>query len=547
MTNWKNIRPHIIMISLGLLVGCQSPEESVPERPNILLIVADDLGYTDIGAYGGEIATPNLDELARSGLTFSRFHTAPLCAVTRAMLLSGNDNHIAGMGSQSLVTEEFGYEGHLTARIVPVPALLKEAGYHTSMVGKWHLGLIPDQDPNRKGFEQSFALLEGAGNHYSSEGLFKELPISPYTENGQMTEWKEGDYSTDFYTDKLISYIDKYKEDANPFFAFAAYTTPHWPLQVDSSFWKKYEGKYDDGYEALRITRFNRQKELGLIPQNASIPALHPDIIPYDSLSETEKRKEARKMELYAGMVDNMDMNIGRLINYLKETDQFENTLIVFFSDNGAAGNDFYYHPYFSDFLQAHYTDAYDQMGTKESFISYGPQWAEAGAAPFKFFKGYTTEGGINTPLIVAGPGVKETNQVSHAFTTLMDLAPTFYDLAEVEYPDSLKGKPVYPLKGESMISLLAGDTENVHSDDYVFAMEHRENVVLRKGKWKLVNITKPFDESNFSLYDLSTDIGEQTDVKDKFPKVYADLLLEWKKYQKESQIQFPTPTSEPS
>jgi arylsulfatase A-like enzyme len=541
-----NISKVVLAVLVSFTVSCQSsvPNNDSPKRPNILMIVVDDLGYTDIGSFGGDIATPNLDLLASTGLTFSRFHTAPVCAVTRSMLLSGNDNHIAGMGSQSLVTGEFGYEGHLSNRIVPLPSLLKEAGYHTSMVGKWHLGKTPDQNPKEKGFDQSFALLTGAGNHYSNRGLFASDPISPYTENGVSTDWPEGAYSTDLYTEKLISFIDKYKDDNQPFFAFAAYTTPHWPLQVDSVYWQKYEGQYDGGYEELRNVRFENLKELDLIPKNAVLPELHPGIKPWNSLTKEEKKSESRKMELYAGMVHNMDVNIGRLVDYLKETNQFDNTMIVFFSDNGAAAEDFYNNEDYGPFLQEHYTVDYETMGTEESFISYGPQWAEAGASPFKYFKGYTTQGGINTPFIISGPSISTKGKVTHAFTTLMDVAPTFYELAQTEYPATYNEREVYPLKGSSMMPLLLGKTQSVHGDDYVFALEHRGRILVRKGNWKLVNSQKPFDESNFELYDLSLDLAEQTDLKKEQPDVYRELISEWEKYRDEVRVQLPTPKS---
>ena len=244
----------LLLLSLFLSSCSKNQKESTSEksRPNILLIVADDLGYADLGSFGGDIDTPNLDELARQGLRFSRFHTAPLCAVTRAMFLSGNNNHIAGMGVQGLNTDVPGYEGHLSDRIVPFPALLQKAGYSTFMAGKWHLGLRPEDNPHQKGFEHSFVLLESSGNHYSSKGIWEENPISPYTEDGLETTWVEGEYSTDVYTDKLISNISQSQKENRPFFSFAAYTSPHWPLQVDEKYWKKYEGRYNDGYEALK-------------------------------------------------------------------------------------------------------------------------------------------------------------------------------------------------------------------------------------------------------------------------------------------------------
>lgn len=535
----------MLIMSFSVLVwGCNpnQNEKTGHTKPNILLIVADDMGYTDLGSFGGDINTPNLDALAERGVAFSRFHTAPFCAVTRAMMLSGNDNHIAGMGSQDLVTEHFGYEGQLTDRIVPLPALLRKAGYHTSMAGKWHLGSTDEANPHNKGFERSFTLLSGAGNHYNSTGYSPERPVESYTEDGKIAGWPEGAYSTDFYTDKLISYIDQNRNTNQPFFVFASYTSPHWPLQVDPEYRKKYEGRYDEGYDVLKKKRFERQKELGLIPDDAELPPNHPRVTPWDSLSQEHKQFEARKMELYAGMVDNLDVNVGRLIDYLQNTGQYENTLIVFFSDNGAAAEDFYHHEYFGPFLQEHYTEDYDSMGDPDSFISYGPQWAEAGASPFKYFKGYTTQGGISAPLIVAGPGVKQSGVVSHAFSTLMDLAPTLYELAGIEYPDIFNGNDVYPLRGASLMPVLVGESEEVHDENYVFALEHRGYMYVRKGDWKLVNTTLPFDESNFELHDLSQDLAEQVNLRDKYPNKYKELLEEWEKYRQEVEVQIPTP-----
>ncbi|MFN1835211.1 arylsulfatase [Balneola sp. MJW-20] len=533
----------ILLLSFTFLWGCGKSQSDKQEHPNILLIVSDDFGYTDLSAFGGDIDTPNLDALIAEGMTFTQFHTAPFCAVTRAMLLSGNDNHIAGMGSQDLKTSVFGYEGHLTDRIIPVPALLKEAGYSTGVAGKWHLGNRPEHDPSVKGFDFSFVNLEGGGNHYSERSIFPGSLISDYTENGDIASWPDGAYSTDLYTDKILSYMDSAMEQDKPFFSFAAYTSPHWPLQVDPEYWKKYEGRYDEGYEALRLKRFNNMKKLGLLPEDAELPELHPRVTPWDSLTAEEKKFESRKMELYAGMIDNLDWNIGRLIAYLKETGEYDNTLIVFMSDNGAAAEDFYHHPYFGPFLQQHYTEAYDKMGTEESFISYGPQWAEAGASPFKYFKGYTTQGGVNAPLIISGAGVEGSGILNHAFTTLMDLAPTFYEAARISYPDRFDGKEVYPLRGKSMKPLLEENADRLHEENYVFALEHRGYILVRKGKWKLVNIDIPFDESNFALYDLSVDGAEKEDLREEYPEVYEDLLQEWNSYRDEVKIVFPTPS----
>lgn len=526
-----------------IALTCQPPPPIKPSRPNILLIVADDLGYSDLGCYGGNIETPNLDSLASRGIRFSRFHTAPLCAVTRAMLLSGNNNHRAGMGSQGVRTGVVGYEGELTDRVIAVPELLKEAGYHTYMAGKWHLGLHEGADPSKKGFDHSFALLEGAANHYSDKGIFSELPVSPYTENGRKVQWPKGKYSTDVYTDKIISYIDQNKGDGKPFFAYAAYTSPHWPLQVDSSYWKKYQGRYDAGYEALRESRLATLKEAGMIPHSTTLPHSHPRVKPWNALSAEEKSKECRKMELYAGMVDNLDHNIGRLLQYLKDVDEYENTIIFFISDNGAAGEDFYYHDLYGPYIRDHFTDAYESMGQQNSFISYGPQWAEAGSAPFRYYKGFMTEGGTTAPMIVSGPGLSKEGIISHAFVTIMDLAPTFYGIAKTAYPSKFNGKDVLPLLGSSLIPLLQGEVEQVHSKDYVFALEHRGQVMFRKGDLKLANIVIPFDERNFELYDLAEDIGEQKDLKSLRPDEFHRLLDEWRQLAGEINVKYPPPT----
>jgi arylsulfatase len=515
----------------------------VNNQPNILLIMADDLGYTDIGVFGSEIHTPNIDSLAASGLSFTNFHTAPVCAVTRAMLLSGNDNHIAGMGSQDLEAQAFGYEGHLTNRIVPLPALLQQANYHTSIAGKWHLGIKTEHLPANKGFEQSFVIPEGVANHYSDKGWLARDPVSTYLENSQPVSWTEGAYSTDVYTTKIIEYIEKNRQTGKPFFAFAAYTSPHWPLQVDKQYWQKYKGKYKDGYEVLRRIRFENAKRLGLLPESAQLPQMHTSVKAWQDLNSIEKKVEARKMELYAGMVDNLDVNVGRIIDYLKISQQFNNTLIVFMSDNGAAANDFYDHPVFGEYIQKHYTNAYPEMGKKDSFVSYGPQWAEASSAPFKHFKGYTTQGGITSPMIISGAFVAHKGEVSNAFATLLDIAPTLYEYARIDYPETFLGAKVYPLKGTSIKALLTGVKTSIHDQNYVFALEHRQNVLVRKGDWKLVNTIKPFNPDNFALYRVTEDLAEQYDVKHKYPNMYKQLLDHWYAYKQEAQVQFPTPS----
>lgn len=534
----------IVILLTAILTGEQLTAQNKVvnrDKTNIVLIVADDLGYGDIGCFGGEINTPNIDKLASSGIKFSHFHTAPMCSPTRAMLMSGNDNHIAGVGAQSFFSPAFGYEGNLTDRVITIPMLLKDAGYHTYMAGKWHLGTDPSVDPYEKGFERSFTLLHGAGNHYTNKSALS-AKNSTYTEDGKVTSWNDGDYSTDFYTDKLISYIDSNRDDQRPFFVYAAYTSPHWPLQVEKSYWEKYRGVYDSGYEELRKKRLSTLIENGIIPEDTELPELHSTVKPWDSLTAEEQKRESRKMELYAGMVDNLDYNIGRLVDHLKSIGEYSNTLFVFMSDNGAARRDFINSDKYKHLLD-YYNNDYENMGEANSYVSYGPQWAEAGSAPFRYFKDYATEGGTNTTLIMSGPQVNSKSSFDKSFTTVLDLAPTFYDIADISYPTSYGGKKLeYPLRGKSLLPYLSGGDKQIHSSDYVFAIEHYGNAMVRKGDWKITNFIKPFDIKNFKLYNIKEDPSEQFDLKERYADKYDELISEWRAYVKEVKIQHPLP-----
>lgn len=529
-------------ILLLLLVGAcnnSNKEESNYKRPNILLIVADDMGYSDLGCFGGEIQTPNIDQLAKEGTLFTNFYSAPSCAPTRASLLTGADNHMAGLGSQFNRTgDQWGYEGFLSDRVITIPQLLGDNGYQTYMVGKWHLGGKQDQLAHSKGFQKSFILHQGAGNHYNSLG-FEALDLpSTYSLNGTQVDWPKNSYSTDLYTDYLIDFMNESKSNDKPFFALAAYTSPHWPLQVDSSYWKKYEVNYADGYEALRIRRLEGLKVKGIISKDHPLAPLHPSVAPWDSLSPEEQKIETRKMAIYAGMLENLDDNVGRLIHYLKENGEYENTIIVFMSDNGAAYRDFYNVGDYKDFLQANFDNSYENMGTATSFVSYGPAWAEAASAPFRYFKSYTFEGGIRVPLIIRDPMAIESGSMNKSFLTLTDLAPTFYELAQVPFPETYDGNKIYPLKGKSVLPLLRSDTNQIHSNEETWTMEHHHHVLVRKGEWKLVNTgMMGWDESTFELYNILDDPSESKDIKDTHPEKYQELLAVWKTFKEEYQV----------
>ncbi len=524
--------------------ACDTPVQTavVDERPNILLIVADDLGYADLGVFGSDIDTPNIDALAAQGILFTQFHTAAMCAPSRAMLMSGNNNHVAGMARQSthgiLGDEHPGYEAHLSDRIVPFPQLLQAGGYHTYMVGKWHLGEEEENGPRAAGFERSYVLSHGAGNHFNAIG-FKEGG-SAYREDGKPVEWPEGRYSTALYTDKLIDYIELNRGDGKPFFAFAAYTSPHWPLQVPDGYLDLYAGHYDAGYDQLREQRFASLKAAGIIPESSVLPPGNEAITPWADLDQAQQRTESREMELYAAMVANLDEHVGRLVDYLKKNDLYHNTLIVFMSDNGAAAEDFYndskYKEY-KEYVRKHHDNAYENMGRATSFVSYGPAWAEAGSAPFQRYKGFTREGGIVAPMIVSGAGVAESGIKDAGYLTVMDLAPTFLEIAGVVYP---AGGEVQAMRGESINALLAGNADQVHDENYVTVFSHGGRAYIRQGKWKMSTLDQPFDESKFELFNMETDPGEINNLAEAEPDKYQELLELWREERKELGIVLP-------
>lgn len=514
-------------------------EDAEDSRPNILLIVADDLGYADLGSFGSDIQTPSLDALAETGIRFSQFHTAPYCAPTRAMLLSGNNNHVAGMARQGrdglLDYAVPGYENSLSDRIVPFPRLLQQAGYHTYTVGKWHLGLADENSPRAAGFSRGFNLLQGAGTHFDEVGYSEEN--SKFRLDDELVSYPVGRYSTEVYTDQLIEFIEGNRHDGKPFFAFAAYTSPHWPLQVPDDYLDLYSGQYDDGYDALRVRNFENLKQAGIIADDWRLPPRNDAVTPWDELSDEEKRNESRKMELYAAMVDNLDDHVGRLLDYLRQNGLYENTLIIFMSDNGAAGEDFYNEGPYSEHIQAHFDNAYEKMGTAESFVSYDDPWAEAGSAPFMRRKGYTREGGIAAPMIIAGPGVEAAGLIDRTYVTVMDLAPTFLEIAGATYPAD---GSVRPMLGESMSAYLAGEAESVHDDDYVTTLYHSGRAYLRQGDWKIANLEAPFSEDDFELFNLADDPGETTNLADSLPDKYDEMIDLWREQRRDLGILLP-------
>ena len=386
------------LIILLITISCNSKKEeteSIKQKPNILLLVADDMGLSDIGPFGSEIQTPALNKLGEQGILLSNFHVLPTCSPSRSVLLSGTDNHIAGLGAMGEMTtpeqqENPGYEGHLNKTVAALPELLFNAGYHTYMVGKWHLGEEEGFKPSDRGFEQTFVLLNGGGSHWPDQ-----QPVSPtepmtYARNGkEIATLPEDFYSTKNYTQHLLEWLETDKADNKPFFAYVAYTAPHDPLHAPQEYIDKYKGTYDQGFDVLRIERYNRLKELGIISKNAKQFPLNG--LKWEDLSEEEQRITSREMEVYAAMIDYMDNQISKIFKWLEETDKMDNTMIVFISDNGANGHTFSAYPGQTEEFMNSFDNSLDNIGHPNSLTDTGPNWASASMSPFRLFKGFTT------------------------------------------------------------------------------------------------------------------------------------------------------------
>ncbi len=394
-----------LAITLTPVVGAAT------NQPNILLIAVDDMGYSDVGPFGSEIKTPSIDSLAKEGVKFTDFYVGPSCSPTRSMLFSGNDNHVAGLGNmhELLAPNQVGqpgYEGFLNDRVVSVASILRDAGYHTYMAGKWHLGHEPDQDPSKRGFERVYTMLQGGTSHFDDEWMMYANYTPTYREDGVRTHVPRGFYSTEFYSTQIIKYIDEQKDD-KPFFAYLSFTAPHDPLHVPDEWIDRYRGQYNDGYNALRTSRLARMKKLGIIP-DTTVPGPWMKQIPqWEKLTAEQKKMEIRRMELYSTMIENIDFHIGNVLQYLETSGKKKNTLIVFFSDNGANGFEMDSYPETDEAWMEHNSDnRFSNWGKRGSRIAQGPGWAQASSTPFHLYKNFLAEGGIRSPLIVSGPGV---------------------------------------------------------------------------------------------------------------------------------------------
>ncbi len=534
----------IIFAMIALVAGSCGAADT---RPNILLIVVDDMGYSDIAPFGGEIDTPNISALAESGMLFTDFHTSSTCSPTRSMLLSGTDNHLAGMGSmgETLTPNQVGqpgYEGHLNDRVVGIPTLLRDSGYYTAMTGKWHLGEEIEQDPSRRGFQKAYTMLTGGTSHFDDEWMMYANYAPIYRENGVRVHVPNGFYSSEFYTSKLIEYLDE-RPAGQPFFGYLSFTAPHDPLHAPDDWVDRYKGKYDAGYDALRETRLKRLKELGFISGDAKPFPRLPTIPSWEELPDDQKKFEARRMEVYAAMIANIDHQLGRLFEHLKEIDQWNNTLVIFFSDNGANGLQMHQYPQTDKaWVERNSDNRFENLGRQYSRMAAGPAWAQVSMTPYRLFKTTMAEGGIRSPLIITGPGVMKPGTTSGAFSHVTDIAATILDASQTPHPGtSYKGRKVERIRGLSIANVLNGKASIVHKDDTAASWEMLGMRAVRQGDYKLLWLVEPFGPNDWQLYNLANDPGETIDLSAKMPDRRSDMIEIWNRYAQETGVILPS------
>ncbi len=511
-------------------------------QPHVLLVVVDDMGFSDCQPFGGEIRTPHLQALADRGVRFGGFHTSSLCAPTRAMMLTGVDNHLNGLGVMPPLhaTNQYGlpgYEGYLNLASPTLAELLHAAGYFTCMAGKWHLGKADGVRPAQRGFERSFAFLGGGASHFDDARPLCaiERPSTIYVDDDRdVTRALPPDFfSSAAYADRVIRYLRQQRDD-RPFFAYLAFTAPHDPLQVPDDWLDRYRGCYDAGHDAIRRARLQRMKAIGLIDKRVADNPGRGGFPTWESLRPDQRVEQARKMEIYAAMIENVDHHLGRVLEALRELGKLDDTLVVFLSDNGANSKEpHFYPPNTEEQIAREFDNRLDNMGRKGSFVSIGGAWAEVANTPLSYYKFTTYEGGTRTPLIIAGPGVHRRGVDPEQLLHVTDLLPTLLDAAGVERPAGRDGTSFKPLYGRSLAPFLSRTSDApVRADDDALGFEMVECKAIIKGPWKLVCMAPKHGEADdWHLYHLDDDPRELDNQAARRPDKLAEMLAAWQAY----------------
>ena len=529
-----------VTLSALMCIICTS---ALAKRPNMVVMLADDWGFSDVGAFGGEIHTPHLNQLAQKGMRFSNFHVSASCSPTRSMLLTGVDNHLNGVGNmrETIPLSHVGRAGYLSVlnnRVVTIASLLQDSGYRTYVAGKWHVGKEPHNLPPARGFDRSLVLGDSGADNWETGKLYLDLTDKVYWyDNGKEAKMPKEFYSSEFYINKTLEYLKTDAKLDKPFFAYVAFQANHIPVQAPQEFIEKYKGKYNKGWDVLRQERRNKAIELGLMPLNTPMAPLPSTHVAWDSLSETDKAYQARRMEVYAAMAEAMDHQIGRLIGHLKETGEYDNTVFVFLSDNGAEATDPYALAVGRWWLDQHYNRDLDRLGSKGAYSVIGPNWARAATSPLSTYKFFAGEGGIRVPLIISGvPNmvIDASPRIHQSLTHVNDIVPTLLDLAKVQHPGTTyKGQTIYPLTGHSLLPVISGTAKRVRGPDEVLGYELSGNKALFKGDYKLLSNLAPVGDGQWHLYNIVKDPGETQDLQQALPELFQTLQADYAKWSK--------------
>jgi arylsulfatase len=536
------------------LIEDVAPDPNAPvvrANPNIVLIVADDLGFSDTAPYGSEVSTPSLSALAEQGVRFSNYHTAANCAPARAMLLTGVDNHLAGVPNiaEMLAPEQrvhAHYQGVLGDNVVTVATLLEDAGYHTYMAGKWHLGMDRNKLPSSRGFERTVAMADSGADHWEQRPYLPIYDTANWFADGERLTLPEDFYSSRFIIDKTIEFIGSNLGDERPFFAYVPFMAVHIPVQAPREYTERYLGVYDEGWDALREQRLARAVKLGIVPAGIDMVDM-PTTRDWDSLSEQRRRYESKRMAVYAGMIEAMDFHIGRLIQFLKDQGEYENTIFIVTSDNGSEASgpdDPTAFPSSLATQRGGYHIDYDRLGEQGSYNTISPSFASASASPLAFFKFYTGEGGMRVPLIVAGKSLPlHEGSVTPAFAWATDITPTILALTGVAPPGKrYAGRSVLPIQGKDLTPLLSGEVKRVYSNTDSVGYELTDHAALFQGDYKIVVNQGPVGDGQWRLYNIVTDPGETQDLSAKMPLRFQRMLSAYETYKRENGV-LPLPT----
>jgi arylsulfatase A-like enzyme len=528
----KDCKPMKFALATALAIATAIPAMAQDAaRPNILLVLLDDAGFMDFGAYGGDASTPNIDALADRGAIFSRFYTSPQCGPSRAMLMTGRDNHEVGLGSipETLSPEMRQYPGYSMRWEDGLPTIasrLKEEGYQTFISGKWGIGDIGQNLPHRFGFNRSFVIDATGGSNYDHTPYLPLYDTTNWYEDGKPITLPEGFYSSEGIVDRMINYLDE-ADPQKPFFSFLSFQAIHFPIQVAPEYRDRYDGRFDEGWDEMRKQRLERAVDLGLVPDGTELAPLPASSRDWENLSPADQSYWARSMQVNAGMLEAADHHLGRLLAHLEAQGKLDNTFVIVTSDNGPESSGIGNAPGAEGVAQrwwmrqTGWNRDFETLGERNTMTFIGEEWASVSAAPFALFKFTATEGGLRVPLVISGPNLPDSDVIDgRAHVT--DLVPTMLDFAGLD--------PVTPdIRGRSLLPMLSGARAAVYGDDEAVGFEVSGNAALYRGNWKISRIPTPLGDGKWHMYDL--DPGETTDLASARPELFQDMLNEYLSY----------------